>query len=203
MQLIRNHGEAVVGEMNIEDIYNVVGFNYRMTELEAAVSIGQFKQLDFLNSHRIGLANHLTERLSGFKGLSLPAAKDSNKHVYFVYPIRFRAGEVGISREIFVHALNAEGIPFGAGYVRPLYLEPIYQKKIAYGKKGCPFTCSFYGGKVDYRRGLCPVAERMHEKELISTSVCRYPHSKKDIDDVADAFEKLYDNIEDLKAMER
>lgn len=203
MQLIRNHGEVIVGDMKIKEIDNIVGLNYRMTELEAAVSIGQFKRLDFLNNYRIELAEYLTKRLSKFKGLNLPKREESKKHVYFVYPIRFKEELFGVSLDIFVKALNTEGIPFGIGYVRPLYLEPLYQKRIAYGKKGCPFTCNFYKGKVDYRKGLCSVAERIYEKELMITSVCRYPHTKKDIDDVVRAFDKACNNLKELKQMKK
>lgn len=198
MQLIRNHGEVIVEDMNIDEIDNIVGYNYRMTEIDAAVSIGQFKRLDSLNKHRIELVDYLIEKLSKFKGLILPEKESFNKHVYFVYSIRLKQEIVGVSRDSFVKALNAEGIPFGAGYVKPLYLTPIYQRKIAYGKKGCPFTCSFYEGKIDYFKGLCPVSERMYEKELMLTAVCRYPHSKEDIDDVVNAFQKIFDNKDEL-----
>lgn len=190
MQLIRNHGEVITEDMGLRDINNMVGFNYRMTELEAAVAIGQFKRLDFLNNHRIRLAEHLTKKLSKFKGLVLPRADKKNKHVYFVYPIRVNKKIAGITRDALVKALQAEGVPCAAGYVRPIYLEPLYQKKIAYGKKGCPFLCAFYKGKTNYSKGLCPVAERMYEKELILTNVCRFPHTKRDIDGVIKAFEK-------------
>ena len=115
-----------------------------MTELEAAVAIEQFKKLDFLNDHRIELAEYLTEKLLMFNDLILPQIDQADKHVYFVYPMRIIVGIAGISRDIIVKALQAEGIPFGGGYVKPIYLEPIYQKKIAYGKNGCPFSCKFF-----------------------------------------------------------
>lgn len=203
MQLIRNHGEVITGDMELEDINDIVGFNYRMTELEAAVSIGQFKQLDFLNEHRIELAEYLTRKLSRFKGLILPRIEESKKHVYFAYPIRFQEEIIKISRDNFTKALNAEGIPFGAGYVKPIYLEPIYQRKIGYGKRGCPFSCNFYKGKVDYSKGICPVTERMYEKELMLTNICRYPHTKKDMNDVIKAFDKVFENMGKLIKLER
>ena len=198
VQLIRNHGEVVLDGMGVSEIDNMVGFNYRMTELEAAISIGQFKRLDYLNSHRIELAKYLTQQLRAFKGLILPEKHDYIKHVYFTYPIRFEEKEVGIPRDLFVKALKAEGIPFGAGYVRPIYLEPLYQKKIAYGKKGCPFTCAFYGRDRVYKEGDCPVCETMHNEKLMLTAVCRYPHTKEDIDDVVKAFKKIFENCEEL-----
>jgi len=201
MQLIRNHGEAIVGDMNVEEIENIVGFNYRMTELEAAVTIGQFKQLDTLNDYRIELAEYLTEKLSRFDGLILPKKDKENTHVYFVYPIRIKDEVTGTSRNAFVNALQAEGIPFGEGYVKPIYLEPLYQKRIAYGKDGCPFTCGLYKGEVNYKKGICPVSERLYEKELFLTSVCKYPHTEDDMDDVVKAFEKVFDNLKELKGL--
>ncbi|MDP8297424.1 MAG: DegT/DnrJ/EryC1/StrS family aminotransferase [Candidatus Orphnella occulta] len=199
MQLIRNHGEVIVDSMGIDDIDNIIGFNYRMTELEAAVSVGQFRRLDELNDHRIELVEYLTERLSGYDGLILPKNAEGDKHVYFVYPIRMNENKLGVTRDVFAKALNAEGIPFGSGYVRPIYLEPMYQRKIAYGKSGWPFTGGIYDGDVDYSKGICPVTERMHEKELLLTGVCKYPHTKKDIDDVVEAFKKIFSNIDELK----
>lgn len=198
MQLIRNHGEVIVEDMELDDISGIVGFNYRMTELEAAVAVGQFRRLDELNEHRIELAGYLAEKLSKFDGLILPK-KSKNKHVYFVFPIRVNEEIIGISRDVMVKALNTEGIPFGAGYVRPIYLEPMYQKKVAYGKDGWPFTGA---EKIDYSKGTCSVCERMHEKELMVTGVCRYPHTKKDMDYVVRAFEKIFENIDELKAAE-
>ncbi|MCK5160896.1 MAG: DegT/DnrJ/EryC1/StrS family aminotransferase [Candidatus Aureabacteria bacterium] len=203
MQLIRNHGEVIVDNMEVENIDGIVGFNYRMTELEAAVSIGQFRRLDSLNDHRIKLAEYLTEKLSNFEGLILPRKSNVDRHVYFVYPIRFKEDVIGVDRNTFVNALKAEGIPFGAGYVRPIYLEPMYQRKTAYGVNGCPFTCGYYGGEVNYSKGICPVCERMHEKELMLTGVCKSPHTKEDIDDVVKAFEKVFQNIDELKSIEK
>ena len=202
MQLIRNHGEVIVEDMKVEDIDGIVGFNYRMTELEAAVAVGQFRRLDELNTHRIELAEYLMEKLSKFDGIILPEKDGGDKHVYFVIPMKVKEEVSGISRDTLAEALNAEGIPFGAGYVKPIYLEPMYQKRIAYGRKGYPFTGDVYSGEVDYSKGICPVCERMHEKELILTGVCRYPHTKEDMDDVVRAFEKVYEHSDELNKSE-
>lgn len=199
MQLMRNHGEAVVKDMAVEDISNMIGFNYRMTELEAAVSIGQFRNLDAWNDARRELADHLTQKLARFDAFQLPAISKDVKHVYFVYPIRLKTDRLGGSREMFLKALAAEGIPCAGGYVRPIYLEPMYQKKIAYGDMGFPFVPPVYGGTLNYEKGLCPTCERMHETELMVTPVCRYPNTRADMDDVARAFEKVLSNIDELK----
>ncbi|MBN2121144.1 MAG: DegT/DnrJ/EryC1/StrS family aminotransferase [Candidatus Omnitrophica bacterium] len=187
MQLVRNHGEAVVEDFGSEENYDIVGYNYRMTELEAAVSIGQFRRLDYLNSHRIELAEYLIEKLSKFKGIILPR-KDDNTNVYFVLPMRLKRELVGVHRDTFVKALIAEGIPFAAGYVKPIYLAPLYQKTLK--------------DKSVYDKGICPVCERMYEEELMLTGVCKYPHTKEDMDCVVEAFDKIYNHAEELKRFE-
>ena len=198
-QLVRNHGEVIVEPMGVERIDNMIGWNYRMTEMEAAVGVAQFRKLDMLNDHRIVLAEYLLEKLTKLEGISLPIKRPGNKHVYFVLPLRFDEQILGIDRGLFVKALCSEGIPFGAGYVRPIYLEPSYQLKLGYGTKGCPFSCGFYDGQVDYDKGLCRVAERLYEKELFLTGLCRYPLTTSDMDDIVCAFEKIYENIDRLR----
>ncbi len=199
--LIRNHGEVVVSNMDVDDIVNVVGWNYRMTELEAAVGIAQFEKLDSLTEHRIELAEYLTNRLQklSIDALTLPKILSMNKHVYFVYPIKYDETKTGISRTVLVKALTAEGIPFGAGYVRPIYLEPMYQRQIGYGKQGCPFKCPFYEGKLNYSEGICPTTERLFNKDLILTGICHYPLTKNDIDDAVSAISKVFKSLDDLE----
>lgn len=192
MQLIRNHAEAVVEALKVEDIGNLVGFNYRMTELEAAVAVGQFQKLEAWNQHRIKLADYLTQKLSKYPELELPLPEPECHHVYFVYPVRYRPSENGCHRNQLVQALRAEGIPVAAGYVKPLYHLPLYRQKIAYGTRGWPFP-------KDYTIEDCPTAERLYNEELLMTPVCRYPHTNDDIEDVVAAFEKIWPHLENLK----
>ena len=201
MQLVRNHGEVIVEKMGVSDIEGLIGYNYRMTELEAAVAIGQFNQLERFTAHRIRLAEYLTSQLRKFEEFILPGYGENSKHVYFVYPIRLRLEKMKFSRSVFVKALLAEGIPVGAGYVRPIYLEPMYQKKIAYGHNGWPFSVA-PKNSLNYVKGICPVCERMHEEELIVTPVCRYPHTEEDMEDVVRAFEKVLSQKELLRTVD-
>jgi len=131
MQLVRNHGEVTVEALEAKGADDIVGFNYRMTEIEAALAIEQWKRLDFLNERRISLANYLTTRLSRIDGLILPKIRRDDKNVFFVYPIRIQENVLGIDRNTLVKALAAEGVPSGAGYVRPIYREPLYRRVLA------------------------------------------------------------------------
>jgi len=197
--LIRNHGEVVVKDKGVDDIVNLVGFNYRMTEIEAAIGIEQLKKLPSLHPPRVQSANFLTERLSGFPGLKPPVTRHGVVHGFYRYALRFDENAVGISRDRFVDALNAEGIPMVKGYTEPLYLEPMYQRRIAFGDAGFPWTYPSWKGSVDYSLGSCPVIERLYYRELMCTDVCHAQITEPDLMDVVSAFEKVYANLDELR----
>jgi perosamine synthetase len=201
LRLIRNHAEAVVEDMGVHNLINMLGFNYRMTEIEAAIGIEQLKKLDWLIEKRIRLADYLTKKLSNIEGIVPPTVNEAAKNVYYIYPIKFKEDIVGISRDSFSKAVEAEGIPLYQGYTKPLYLQPIYQKQVVYGEKGCPFTCQYYGKNIVYGKGLCPVTERMHYKELLYTNLCYPPLTYLDMDDIVRAIKKVIANKDSLKTL--
>lgn len=202
LRLVRNHGEVVIDKYDTydeQDLVNMVGWNYRLTEVQAAIAIPQIKKLAQLNDIRIKLAEKLSEELSEFDFLLPPKIETNCSHVYYMYPIRFLTEKIGISRDLFVRAMQAEGISIAQGYVRPIYLEPMFQKKIAYGAWGCPFTCPKYNGQADYRQGICPVVEKIHFDQILTTDICKYPNTDKEVAEFADAVRKIMDNIDLLK----
>ncbi len=199
LQLIRNHAEVVVKNKGVQNIVNLIGFNYRMTEIEAAIGSEQLKKLERLLTPRIEAADYLTERLSRLPGITPPVVRPDVRHGYYVYAIRYDAASTGIPRDRFVAALTAEGIPMSQGYVEPIYLEPLYQQRIAFGKNGFPFTYPGYKGQVNYERGICPVTERMYYSELMNTNVCHAGIAREDLDDVIAAFEKVASNLDGLR----
>jgi perosamine synthetase len=200
LQLIRNHGEVVVKSKGTQDITNLIGFNYRMTEIEAAIASEQLKKLERLIVPRVEAADYLTERLSALPGITPPVVRHGVRHGYYVYAIRYDSAKTGVPRDRFVAALNAEGIPMYQGYVEPIYLEPVYQQHIGFGKNGFPFTYPGHKGKVSYERGICPVTERMYYSELIYTNVCHAGIAQCDLDDVLAAFYKVFENRAELKS---
>ncbi len=191
LQLIRNHAEAVVEGKRTTSLVNMVGFNYRMTEIEAAIGSAQLKKLDGLLNSRIAAADYLSQRISGIPGLLPPLVKPDVKHGYYLYAIRYDANEIGISRETFAEAVRAEGVPLATSYAPPLYYMPLYQNRIAFGEHGFPFTYEGYKGSVSYERGICPVAERMWESDVMVGNFCHAAVETTDLDDVASALEKV------------
>lgn len=197
--LIRNHGEVVAKDKGVENLVNLVGFNYRMTEIEAAIGIQQLRKLPALHQARVDAAEFLTARLGDMPGLTTPVVRDGVVHGYYRYALKFDESIIGCSRDTFVDALNAEGVPMVKGYTEPLYLEPMYQKRIAFGKDGFPFTYPGYKGTVSYDRGICPVVERLFSHELMCTDVCHADITEADLLDVVTAIRKVYENVEELR----
>ena len=203
-QMIRNHAENVTGIREIKDLTNLIGYNYRMTEMECAVGIEQLKKLPGLLEKRLENVAFMNEQLSHFPAFEiLPDLTDGSVNTYYVYPVKFNKEKAGIDRNRFVDALKAE-IPsavlretaplVGAGYVKPLYLQHIYQQKAAWA-----FDSRLFDGAIEYGPGLCPVAERMHFEELITHEYMRPGMKKKDMMDVVNAMEKIFDNVGELQ----
>lgn len=195
LRIIRNHGENVVLPAQVEDLTNLIGFNYRLTELSAAVALAQLQGADEHVECRVELAEQLTKGAQGLSGVTPPVVRSGCSHVYYVWAMRYDADVVGVSRTTFSKALFAEGFPNYEGYVKPLYLLPIFQKRIAIGSNGFPFNLS----DRQYAPGLCPVVERMHERELLWFPICANQPSAQLAEALVEALRKVHAGREELR----
>lgn len=190
---VRNHGEAAVlpGEARTYKA-EILGWNYRMTEFEAALGLVQLRRLPAQNGARKRLATHLTRALAGLPGLRVPPMREECDHVYYVYPLLYDETAWGIPRARFVEAVQAEGIPISGGYVKPLYLSPLYQERRAWAFRS-------YRGGARYEEGACPVVERLHNQAMLLLAVVRPPATEQDMDDIAAAIEKVWEHRRALR----
>ena len=190
-RMIRNHGEMVLPTLKSRTYKSeILGWGYRMTELEAAIGIVQLKKLEEQNEKRIELVEYLTNKIHTIDGLK-HTKYDHVKHVYYAYSFSFNEKKIGITRDRFCEALRAEGIPCSNGYVKPLYLNPLYTEKQA-------FAFKHYLGNVKYEKGICPVTEQLNEKSLVLIPVCRPPATIEDMDDIFNAIEKITSNKDEF-----
>src|SRR5581483_9544528 len=104
--------------------------------------IAQLRKLAGNNEARNRNAAILDEELAKLPFLRVRRAGPEVERDVHVCGYEFDADSAGIPRSLFVSALRAEGIPVGTGYPRCMHEHPLFQKQIAYGKAGCPFTCS-------------------------------------------------------------
>ena len=198
LRLIRNHGENAAEPAELQDLTNLIGFNYRLTEIAAAIGIEQLKKIDRLVQHREATSIQLSTELSGVEGLTPPHIRQDARHVFYVWSAKYSEEITGIPRRVVVKALEAEGVPSFGAYVKPLYLLPTFQKRIAIGANGFPFTLS----DRRYEKGLCPVTERMHEREILVFPMCSFDLTSEDVTLVAEAVKKVLLAKDELRKMD-
>ena len=190
LQLIRNHAEAVVADKGVTNLVNMVGHNFRLGEIESAIGIEQLKKLKGFVEGRQRAAERFTEGLKGLAGLRTPLIKPACSHAYYVYPMILDVDQLGVSREKIHAALEAEGVTgLAAGYVN-VHLLPMYQKKIAYGSNGFPWSSDICKLDVIYAKGICLVAEELHDKSYLRYEMCLNELDDGDVDLIVVAFRK-------------
>lgn len=141
--------------------HDEIGYNFRMTDIAAAIGLAQLKVIDEFNDKRISNADYLNEQLKDVEGIVTPKSPDNYKHVYHQYTVRVEKG----NRDDWVEFLTNKGIGTGIHYPIPLYNQPIY-KKLGI-------------------EGDCPLAEKAADN-VISLPV--HPSlTKEDLDLVVDA----------------
>jgi len=120
-RMMRTHGQK---ERYLNEI---LGYNYRMTDIAAAIGLCQLAKLEDFNNKRIRNARFLTQKLSGIKGLVPPHVGPNAKHVFHQYTVRI-TGDFAISREELRKKLLDRGIGTEIYYPRPIHRQPFYER---------------------------------------------------------------------------
>jgi perosamine synthetase len=100
-----------------------LGFNYRMTEISAAIGIEQLKKLDANNAVRMKNAKFFDESFAGVDGIIMPFVMPGAKHVFHQYTLRVTHP---MGREEFERRLNAAGVGTRVYYPIPITMQPVY-----------------------------------------------------------------------------
>jgi len=192
MQMIRNHGEVVVQSDKPEDLAGMLGYNFRMGEIEAAIASIQLDRLaDHVHSRQY-IADRLNAGLSSLEGLVLPAVSKGCTHVYYVYGMQVDPEVIGVSRHDLVRALRAEGVPALMEGYQNIHLLPVFRNKTAWGQNGFPWNSEYCDHQGEYTDGLCPVAERLHQETFFGLGLCMYNYTDQDIDNIIACFHKVW-----------
>lgn len=144
MQMIRNHGQGDQYE------HRILSYNFRMTDINAALGLVQLAKLDRMNSERKKNAKFFTEGLTGLDFLEMPFVPDNTVPSWHQYTLRILHGK----RDRFIEYMKNNNVACRVYYPIPLYLQPLYKK-------------------IGYEKGLSPIAERA-AKEVVSIPVA--PH---------------------------
>ena len=195
-QLIRNHAEAVINPRDMS-LVNMVGNNFRMGEIEAAIGLEQLEKLEKAVVSRQAAAAIFNERLRDLPGLKIPKVREECTHGYYFYGMQHSHEITAVKRDKIYEALVAEGVPYLSRKYENLHLYPMYQKKIAYGSAGFPWTLNS-GVDYNYSKGSCPVAENLVDNSFIGIFMCGSNYNIEEANLICDAFEKVYENLNEL-----
>lgn len=125
--------------------FDDTGYNFRMTDVQAAVGLVQLGKLDLLNRRRIESAAYLTAGLKDAPGLTLPTVAPGCTHVFHLYPVEIDPDAYGMAKDDFIHAmLHDRGIKVGTHYI-PLHWTTAFRNR-------------------GYKPGQFPVADRAAER---------------------------------------
>ncbi len=168
--------DRLAAELNKRIIFGespvVLSSNYRMTEFQAAVGVEQLKKVPgYLDTYREG-KEILDSAIADCPWLDRRGETAESVVAPYWWVCIFRGEREGVDYGVFQAALRQAGAMFGIGFTqRPAYLYEIFRNPNAYGNKGCPYDCRHYGGEVDWAEGLCPVAEDVMPRLVITSNM--------------------------------
>jgi dTDP-4-amino-4,6-dideoxygalactose transaminase len=115
-RLVRNHGSRRRYE------HDMLGFNFRMTDMQAAIGLAQLRKIDRWNLQRQANAAYISSKIASLTGVAVPKVREGSDHVYHQYTLRVA------DRERAVSVLKEKGIGFGIHYPTPIHKQPLYQE---------------------------------------------------------------------------
>lgn len=131
LRLLRNHGDT--GKYN----HVLLGYNYRMTNIQGAIGLVQLKRLEDFTARRINNAEFLNRSIR-IKGLTTPFRAPKVRHVYHQYVVRVE-DDFPAKREKLMEYLQAKGIGSAVHYPKPVYEQPLY-RELGYDSVRCPVS---------------------------------------------------------------
>jgi L-glutamine:scyllo-inosose aminotransferase len=176
--------------------HRLLGYNYRLTELQAAVLLGQMEKLPSQTALRARRAERLAKGLAGTPGLSLlrPDPRQTIQAFYH-YVFKYDAAAFGgASRDRFVAALEAEGVPCDGLFYEPVYRSTLFDVD--------PAHVPALGGRLPWEATRCPMAEKAAFEESVWLPHRILLGTEKDVDSVLEAVAKIRSNVDDLRTAE-
>ncbi len=121
-RVVRQHG------MSRRYYHDVLGYNFRMTDVHAAIGLAQLKKLPYFNRQRQANARFLSEHL---KGVVIPAVPEGCEHVFHQYTIRVTDGR----RDALIEHLRANQVGCGVYYPVPIHQQTFYMEELGYDQR--------------------------------------------------------------------
>ena len=121
MRIFRNQGQVSKYRQTI------LGYNYRMQEISAAIALSQVSKIDEINARRREHAIRLLESLSKIDCLGFQQVKDPSEHAWYMFAVTLDEKKTNVTRDKLVAKLNEQGVESDVAWPRPIHLQPYYQ----------------------------------------------------------------------------
>lgn len=179
--------------------FHRLGWNYRITEFQAAILRIQLRRLDEQVALRDRMGTLLAEKLSDIEGIR-PCWRDPRvtRHGYHLFMFGVDEAKLGVKRNVFLDALAAEGVPASSGYAFPLYANPMFVEK-RFINGAFPLGTEYHAD-IDYSSfaAQCPVAEKACNGEAVWLTQNLLLGGEEDVADIAAAVRKVVENSREL-----
>ncbi len=173
--------------------HHVISGNYRLGEFQGAVLNAQLDRLEQQTKTRDRNGQYLAARLAKLPGLHPQRREaDCTRHSYHLFMLRIDSEKFGVPRAAVLKALQTEGIPCSTGYGFSLHHQPMFRNK-AFG----PYLPKA-SAKLNYRQVSCPNSDLICREQCVWLEQGFFPGTRADMDDIARAFENVYENREAL-----
>ena len=172
-----------------------IGFNYRMTEMQAAMGIEELKRLDSWHlPRRARNAEALSAELENAPAIRRPSVQAGCTHAWYKYPITLELEQLTCDRDEFVRTVREMGYPgCTIGDSPENYVEDVFREHAGYGSDGCPFCCPHNGEPIDYREVHCPVAADLGKRTVkLQVHPTMEPEDARDIGRIVRAVAEHY-----------
>lgn len=176
--------------------HHVIAGNYRLGEFQGAILNCQLDRLEKQTITRDRNGQYLASRLSELPGIfPQRRIRECGRHSYHLFMMRVDQAQFGASRSAVVQALQAEGVPCSGGYGISLPAQPLF-RNMAFG----PYLPKSRK-KLNYAKTRVPNSDLLCREQCIWLEQSIFLGSKRDMDDIAAAFQKIYENREALKGI--
>ncbi len=166
----------------------LLGLNYRLTEIQAAVARVQLTRLDDIVRRRRALCESLRTRMADLRAVRFWRIIEGAEPSYWFCFLRLELDRVRASKEDFARAVSAEGIPIGAHYAWLLYDFPYIRERRTFGGSAAPWSCYEHARDLDYT-DCCPGAEEAIRRHM--TAFVHESWTEREIEHLVTALHKV------------
>lgn len=204
MRMGRQFGEVIDPAQQREYVSHILGWNHKMSSVQAAFTLSQLDRFDDYERARQHNVRAFVDRLAGLPGIVVPRAAAGTTHAWHILRLRFDPQAAGLDgvrpaafRTVLRRLLRAEGVPVSRYQLMPLSEQRVFLDRVGFGK-GYPWRLGPAPRSTD-----CPVTRQVIDDSLTLQKRHLNPAAGPALSQYADAFDKVWANLDTVATMAR